>query len=893
MHLDSLTRGEVLGLLARSSAEEAYRLAASGEVVEIIRTQTGIGASLRHPFARVLCEAAPPALLAVTCSLCRAKAGLCPHAGAALLCWVEIRPALIDKEPGATWRRGALQPILAPPGAGERQEIDLAHLRNSEELTAALRFQLKLHAGPPAPARLEGERIVVDTTLASGAERRVLVNATALADLLADRYTLSLLRPEGELATLRLSEIWPRPVLRASVPHDGGILLEPGYLLPVAELIPAPGSLAGRPDTCLVHGQKVYRLASPPERLAAYFQRGRALLSGAAAMRFLAHDHFVLHGDPHYLPIGELAATARPPQPELVEIEADEGEAGQVLVRPVYRVGAATLKWSELKRLLKAGFTRHQQGLVRAPDLAPLIEAGLRAQRDGMAGDRLAFLRVATEAKVRPGPRAQELAAVLDCLSGGFPTLAPPPGLRSTLRPYQLDGAAWLWRLRRTGLGALLADDMGLGKTHQAMALLCLLRAEQPDACSLVVCPRGVLEHWRHLLQQYAPEIPVTVYHGLQRSLDDVAAGALVLTTYEVALRSLVELVRRPWAVAIFDEAQRIKNPSTKGARAVKAIPAAFRVALTGTPIENRLLELWSIMDLIIPGYLGSQRSFGAAFREPSQLALERLRRRLAPFILRRVKQQVLADLPEKSEEILTCTLSVEQERIYQEIHSAAAGSLAERLRNRGEDIPYIHIFALLTRLKQVCDHPALIEPRLRGSVPAKLELLDEILDEALAAENRVVIFSQYVKMIELLSAHLQRRRIAHLKLTGQTQQRGYLVQRFNSGLHEPVFLASLLAGGVGIDLTGASVVVHYDRWWNPARENQATDRVHRIGQKRFVQVFKLLTTGTVEERIDAIIRRKVELVDEVITPTEEVLRRLTREELAEVLGIPLGAAGA
>jgi len=316
---------------------------------------------------------------------------------------------------------------------------------------------------------------------------------------------------------------------------------------------------------------------------------------------------------------------------------------------------------------------------------------------------------------------------------------------------------------------------------------------------------------------------------------------------------------------------------------------SGFRVALTGTPLENRLIELWSVVDLILPGYLGSERDFRAEYRNPSHHQIHSLRQRMSVLTLRRLKDHVLDDLPDKVEDLRSCRLTTAQRVLYEDIHGQKAPQIAEQLRDPSAEIPYMHIFALLTRLKQACNHPALVGD---GRVPAggsgKLEVFDQILDEALAADHNVVVYSQYVKMIELLAQHLQTRDISALTLTGATRDRSRVIRRFNSGQHERVLLASLLAGGVGIDLTGASVVVHYDRWWNPAKENQATDRVHRIGQKRFVQVFKLVTRDTIEERIDAMIRRKSQLLDEVVAPTDQIVRRLDRNDLAELLGVRL-----
>jgi SNF2 family DNA or RNA helicase len=513
-----------------------------------------------------------------------------------------------------------------------------------------------------------------------------------------------------------------------------------------------------------------------------------------------------------------------------------------------------------------------------------------RQQTRGLLGTRIALIRLVAETGLPITGGDEGLSSLGDLLQGRTALDCPdPPGLRSRLRPYQRDGVAWLWNRYLAGIGALLADDMGLGKTHQVMGLLCLVHSVQRSEGLLVVCPRGVLDHWYTLLRRYAPDLRVHIYHGPGRSLAGVDGGMVVLTTYDILFRSAEELQNRIWEVAVFDEAQRIKNSRTKAARAARKIPAAFRIALSGTPLENRLTELWSVVDLILPGYLGSERDFRTAYRNPSHHQLHRLRRRLSVLTLRRIKDQVLADLPDKVEDTRSCRLAPRQRELYETIRELGTQEIANRLADPQTEVPYIHIFALLTRLKQVCDHPALVEKSLSaGSHSGKIEILDQILDEALEGDHNVVVFSQYVKMIDYLTGHLDKRKIPHLVLTGSTRDRGRIVRRFNSEQHERVLLASLLAGGVGIDLTGASVVIHYDRWWNPAKENQATDRVHRIGQKRFVQVFKLVTRDTVEERIDELIRSKLELMEQVVAPTEDVLRAFDRSELAALLGIEL-----
>ncbi|HPS78965.1 MAG TPA: DEAD/DEAH box helicase [Thermoanaerobaculaceae bacterium] len=886
-YLLSLTSGDVLGSLSRRDAELAFGLINGREVAEVSWSGQAVEGTTLYPLARVLVESPAPHTVKASCSRCVDQgADLCVHAAAVLFQWVKLRPSLVAKGSGTIWRERALQPFLVPTGAGVH-EVDLTHVQYLDELEMALRFQLSQHRGGPIGAVLHEDRLQFHTVLKSGQARVVLVAKAAVPYLLAELPKLGDIVPQGELATLKPGAGRVHAVLRASLHGDDEVLLEPGLVVPDRAFVPLDELPARSFGRFFRHGDLLLPTPEVPPTLLPYFQRGRHLLRQHAAINFIMHDHFLHKNERWYEPQGELATTPRPLQPTLCGIEVDEDEKGGVLLRPQYRTAEGDLKWSEVRELLRHRFVRRGGALVRTPDAGALLAAGLKLKSKGLAGDRLALVRALADMRVPTSVRQASLQGVVDAILTALAPIPDPPGLRSQLRPYQRQGAAWLLRLYRTGLGALLADDMGLGKTHQAMALLCLIRAEKPSAHHLVVCPRGVLDHWRHLLATFAPELPVVVYHGAQRRLADLPPGAVVLTTYEIALRSLPELREPAWEVIVFDEAQRAKNPRTKGSRAIRTLPAVFRLALTGTPIENRLGELWSIMDLVVPGYLGSERSFRSAYKSPSSTDLLRLRKLVTPFTLRRVKEAVLADLPPKHEELAYCRLSPRQAELYARIHAAGAPPLVERLRQEGAEIPYMHIFALLTRLKQVCDHPGLVDPHLRHAVPGKLELLDEILDEALAADNRVVVFSQYVQMIELLAAHLQRREVPHVVMTGQTRDRASIVQRFNAARHEPVLLASLLATGVGIDLTAASVVVHYDRWWNPARENQATDRVHRIGQNRLVQVFKLMTEGTIEERIDAIILRKLELAREVVAPSEDVLRRLTREELADLLGLP------
>ncbi|MBD3855564.1 MAG: DEAD/DEAH box helicase [Acidobacteria bacterium] len=756
-----------------------------------------------------------------------------------------------------------------------------------------LELQLSLQKTGTAIARLEGNDVEIRIALPSGDTRLVFFTASNLPGALPMLRSLPTIRLEGELSDLELSEARLRPVL-TSTWDEQGIILEPGYRFGSGQVFTG-SDLNGR-----IHGRwarigsHLCRLLDPATPLVPFHRQGRRVLKGKEALRFLNLDHPQLRQHSWYLPQGQLATFRQPQLPTPTAFEAEYTPNGKVRVRPRYEAADTQISWPEALVLIESGFTRIGETIVRAPETEFLQELGFKMpkrRRDlGMLGSRVAFIRLVAETGLPvegPDEELRELAAVLQGHAGQ--EILSPPGLRSQLRPYQAAGVAWLWSRYLVGVGALLADDMGLGKTHQVMGMLCLLADRDPEAQTLVVCPRGVLEHWHTLLEQFAPGLPVRLFHGPSRSLEGFKGGGIVLTTYDILFRSTEDLIERDWAVAVFDEAQRIKNPRTKAARAARKVPSKFRLALTGTPLENRLLELWSVVDLILPGYLGSEREFRSIHRDPTHHQLHLLRQRLGVLTLRRVKDQVLADLPEKVEDIRYCRLLPEQRAVYRGIHRQRSKEIVELLHDEEADVPYMHIFALLTRLKQVCDHPALVEgsdPGTAGS--AKTEIFDEILDEALDGGLQVVVFSQYVKMIKLMSGRLDRRKIKHLVLTGESRDRGRIVRRFNSEQHERVLLASLLAGGVGIDLTGASVVLHYDRWWNPAKENQATDRVHRIGQKRFVQVFKLITRNTVEERIDELIRSKVDLIERVVAPTEDLISSLGRNELLDLLDLEI-----
>ena len=494
------------------------------------------------------------------------------------------------------------------------------------------------------------------------------------------------------------------------------------------------------------------------------------------------------------------------------------------------------------------------------------------------------------------------IAEVLRRLEGhaGFEERAPPPELKATLRPYQQRGYSWLAFLRRWGLGACLADDMGLGKTVQTLAQLLAQRTANGDGPALVVCPTSVIGNWQREAERFTPDLPALVHHGVGRGKGQAfreAAGrhGLVITSYALLLRDLEHFSGVPWSTVVLDEAQNIKNPETKQARSARALPAGHRIALTGTPVENNVGDLWSIMEFVNPGLLGTQADFKRDFFIPIQVgrdaaATERLRRLTGPFILRRLKtdRSVIADLPEKMEMKVYCTLTREQASLYQAVLGDAEKAIAkaEGIERKGV------VLATLSKLKQVCNHPAQLLAD-HSPIPGrsgKLARLVEMMQEVMESGERALVFSQFAQMGAILTAHLQEtfgREVAFLHGGVPRGQRERMVERFQSEKDGPsVFVLSLKAGGLGLNLTRATHVFHFDRWWNPAVEQQATDRAFRIGQTRRVQVHKMVCLGTLEEKIDAMIESKKGVAERVVGTGEGWLTELSTAELRQVLAL-------
>ncbi|GAA0433113.1 helicase HelZ [Acrocarpospora corrugata] len=500
----------------------------------------------------------------------------------------------------------------------------------------------------------------------------------------------------------------------------------------------------------------------------------------------------------------------------------------------------------------------------------PLVEV----DADGLLGD---LLSGETERRLRPVPT--------------------PATLNGVLRPYQERGLAWLGFLSGLGLGGILADDMGLGKT---IITLSLMLAEREDGATppatLLVCPMSLINNWQKEAARFAPSLRVYIHHGGSRHrnaelADAIRAADLVITTYGTALRDLPSLARQGWERVVCDEAQAIKNSATRQAQAVRQIRARTKLALTGTPVENHLSELWSIMEFCNPGLLGPARAFRTRYQDPIESrrddnAMRGLRRATGPFVLRRLKtdKTIISDLPDKLEMKVWCTLTPEQARLYQAVVADMMGRIesSEGIERRG------NVLATMTRLKQVCNHPAHLlkdGSRLDGR-SGKLARLEEMAEEILEEGDKALVFTQYAEFGTMLQPYLESkldRPVLWLHGGLSKRRRDELVERFQRDDEPMIFLLSLKAAGVGLNLTAANHVVHIDRWWNPAVENQATDRAFRIGQTRNVQVRKFICVGTLEERVDEMIERKLALAESVVGGGEDWLADLSADQLRDL----------
>lgn len=469
-----------------------------------------------------------------------------------------------------------------------------------------------------------------------------------------------------------------------------------------------------------------------------------------------------------------------------------------------------------------------------------------------------------------------------------------PVNFKGVLRDYQKVGFKWLKTLAMYGLGGILADDMGLGKTAQTLAFI-MSEKERVQAPSLVIVPTSVMYSWQDEAKKFAPDLKVVLVSGTpserEMLLKEVKKADLVITSYALIRRDVELYQDFDFGYCFLDEAQHIKNPNSLSAKAVKKIKARGYFALTGTPLENSLTELWSIFDFVMPGYLLSCQKFINKYERPivkdqDERALKELQKQIAPFILRRMKRDVLQELPPKIESKALIDLTEEQKKIYLAYLQKAKGEIEEAIATRGFEKSRIKILSILTRLRQICCHPAIFLENYKGD-SGKLIYLREMMKDAVKSGHRILLFSQFTSMLEIIRNYLDREEITYFYLDGstKTEERGQMVLAFNRGEGD-VFLISLKAGGTGLNLTGADMVIHYDPWWNPAVEEQATDRAYRIGQKNSVQVIKLITKGTIEEKIYELQQKKKAVIDSVIKPGETMLSKMTAQEVRELFSM-------
>ncbi len=453
--------------------------------------------------------------------------------------------------------------------------------------------------------------------------------------------------------------------------------------------------------------------------------------------------------------------------------------------------------------------------------------------------------------------------------------------------------------MEQNGFGALLADEMGLGKTLQTLAWLQLERTD-PDAQgkpALVVCPTSLVGNWAAEARTFTPALSILVISGKDRHdlWDELKDTDLAITSYALLRRDLDNYDDHEFSALILDEAQHIKNRATQNAIAAKQLRARQRIVLTGTPMENSVSDLWSIMDFLIPGYLGAHDVFKQLYEQPiarggleAESAQTRLRRKLQPFLMRRLKTDVAGDLPPKIERISTCQLSPDQSTVYRELLEASRRKIASMVKKKGFNQSRMEILTLLMRLRQTCCHLDLLKLEgVKAQQPSsKLDQCFELLDEALDGGHRVLIFSQFVSMLHIIRDELEDRGIAHCYLDGSTRERMQEVHRFNTNRDIPIFLISLKAGGTGLNLTGADMVIHFDPWWNPAVENQATDRAHRIGQKRTVYSVKLITEDTVEEKVLALQKKTRAIIDATVESDEQAIKSMSWEDIEAIFDL-------
>ncbi len=570
-----------------------------------------------------------------------------------------------------------------------------------------------------------------------------------------------------------------------------------------------------------------------------------------------------------------------------LDVFANEGEP--LTMKELHALLASTGRYADVKgKLVDVSRLRRQQ---------PLLSDLLAQQHLGFASLLAMHDELLAAFDMAFPPELVELREKVRAFKG-IPKVAPPPHLVNILRPYQGRGLDFLTYLSSFRFGGILADDMGIGKTIQTLAYLALRKQRDGSKPSLVIAPTSVTHTWESESHRFTPDLRVLSLHsGSKRAekYNGIADADIVVTSYALARVDAQRLQNHEFRSLILDEAQHAKNPASQIARVIRTLRAEHRLALTGTPVENSLRDLWSIFSFIEPGLLGTQTSFRRSFETPISQgdadATARLHARLEPFVLRRTKEDVAPELPERTESLIECELSATQARLYRAIAQAARREVFAQVERDGMGAARMHVLAALTRLRQVCAHPGLLGSQYleEPQASAKFEAFLETLEDIISGGHRVLVFSAFSTMLKIMRKRLDAvgTRYGYLDGSVKDKERGAEVARFMDKDGAPVFLCSLKAGGVGLTLTAADYVVLYDPWWNPAVERQAVDRTHRIGQHRAVTAYRLITRGTVEEKIRHLAQRKMTLSAAVIKTDSSLAKSLTREDLELLFADP------
>ncbi len=683
---------------------------------------------------------------------------------------------------------------------------------------------------------------------------------------------------KGELRSLAGDCTWPVDGITTTSP-DGEFSCDPELMREVAQSLAQAGFEAGKRPGRYVLANTASLDAFLESTLPHWKKEGwrilldsnlRALLEGGRQVRSSIQLNPSSRDDAVEC-TWSLDANGQPiSSPDLRRLRLFQGRYFRLQNGQVVSVQPGRIK-KQVEELVQIGYSPLQPG-------PQLVKKHFFSRAAALAGE-------ADVAKVSGG--LEGLRRKLDTFAADS-NLVCPEKLEPILREYQRRGLQFLQFLSENGFGGVLADDMGLGKTLQTLALLELQRQRRGSHASLVVCPTSVAPNWTEECQRFTPELrAIHIQGGRDLELCDFENWDLVVVSYGLIQKRAIDFCFR---FLILDEAQQIKNPQAKRTRSAKTIRSQHRLALTGTPIENSLAELWSLFDFLMPGFLGAQTHFERRYRRPldrdpcDQRTMEELVRKVRPFILRRLKSEVASELPPKSEQDIRCQMAPRQKRLYREIVAAMRGRIELEIARHGWEKSRVNILAALLRLRQICCHPGLIGPEYERFGSGKLEAFLELTESVVAAGGRIVVFSQFVRMLKILAAALHKRAIPWLYLDGSSRDRGEVVKRFQEEARHPVFLVSLKAGGTGLNLTAADYVLLYDPWWNPAVENQAIDRIHRIGQFKPVTAYRLIACGTIEERMLELKKRKQDLADRLLDSQGPDFQSLTREDLELLL---------